>query len=216
MQFQFKSFVVTHWRYLAGALVVILIGGYFYFGKEADVGATLRIVPGDFVQKVSISGTVIAAKDVDLGFAANGRLVGVYARVGQYVGAGSILAEIENGDLVATLSQAQANLASLKAGTRPEEVAVASAAVTSATAALVDAVQNAYTTSDDAIHNKVDAFFTNPRTTPKLAFSISNMTLQTIIERNRAVIEPVLLSWAILVAQFSPENAVETAKQSHI
>jgi len=213
MQFSLKNFVLENWRYLAGALAVILIGGV-YFTRGQDVGPTLRVSVGDFVQKVSVSGTVVAAKDADLGFAASGRISGVYAKVGQQVYAGAILAETENGDLVAALSQAQAHLASLKAVTRPEEVAIASTAVTSATTALVNAVQSAYTTSDDAIHNKVDAFFTNPRTTPKLSFSISNMTLQTIVERERANIEPVLASWALLVAGLSPENVVEAASRS--
>lgn len=120
---------LIRFKYLVGA--VLVIGGFFVFGGNGDdIGATLTVTRGDFAQQVSVSGSVIAAKDVDLGFATSGRISGVYASVGRRVGAGTILAETENGDLIATLSQrrfalteAQANLAALRAGTRPEEVA---------------------------------------------------------------------------------------------
>ena len=96
-----------------------------------------------------MSGTVIAAKDVALGFATNGRLARVYAEVGQRVAQGTVLAEVENGDLVAALAQkrsvlaaAEADLASLRAGTRQEELSVAAASVANAKAALADAIQS--------------------------------------------------------------------------
>lgn len=216
MQFSLKNLAFTSWRYALAALIVVVLGGYFFFGKGSSTNATLVITPGDFVQQVSVSGTVIAAKDVDLGFAANGRIAGTYATVGQYVGAGAVLAEIENGDLVAALAQARANQASLQAGTRPEEVAVASAAVTNAVSALTDALQSAYTTSDDAVHNKVDAFFTNPRNSPKLVFNVSNRALQTAVENERSAIEPVLADWALLIARLSPANVIDSAQQSQI
>ncbi|MFA6415091.1 MAG: efflux RND transporter periplasmic adaptor subunit [Candidatus Paceibacterota bacterium] len=211
-----KNLVFTKWRWAIVALVVVAGGYYFFIGKGTSLGATLTITPGDFTEKVSVSGAVIAAQNVDLGFAANGRIAGTYASVGQYVDAGTVLAETENGDLVAALAQARANLASLQAGTRAEEVAVAAAAVTNAQAALVDAVQSAYTASDDAVHNKVDAFFTNPRTDPKVSFTIGNSALKTTVERDRTAIEPVLASWALLVAKLTNDNVADSAKQAQL
>ena len=212
-----KKLAFPGWRYALAVLIVIAALGYFFFGRGGDQGATMVVTRGDFRQQVSVSGTVVAAKDADLGFAANGRIAGAYARVGQHVGAGAILAQIENGDLVAALAEAEADLAALKAGTRREEIAVASAAVASAEAALVDTVQDAYTVSDDAIHNKTDALFTNPRTAdPKLTFSVSNATLKAAVERDRADIELVLASWALLVSKLTDANAADSAKQSQI
>lgn len=214
MKFSLTNLAFTGWRYVLVALLLLGVGGYYFFGQGKNLGATFTVSSGDFKEQVSVSGTVIAAQNVDLGFAANGRVAGVYAKVGQYVTAGTILAEIENGDLVAILAQAQANLASLREGTRPEEVAVASTAVTSATSALVNAIQNAYTTSDDAVHNKVDTFFTNPRTSPKLSFNIANASLQTVVEHDRAAIEPTLLKWSLLVAKLTNANAAESAVEA--
>ena len=216
-----KNFAARWWRQALVALLLIAVGAYFLIGRDGGSGATLRIVPGDFKEQVSISGTVIAARDVDLGFAANGRISGVYAAVGQHVAAGAFLAQIENGDLVAALAQkqaalaeAEANLASLQAGTRPEEIAVAAAAVASAEAALIESLQSAYTVSDDAIHNKADAFFTNPRTDPQLTFNPSNANLEAAVELDRVALEPMFAKWKVLVSELAAANAVDSAERS--
>ena len=74
-----------------------------------------------------------------------------------------LLAEVENGDLRAAVSQkraalasAQAKLAALQAGTRPESIAIAQATVTSAQQTLINTAQDSYTAADAAVHNQVD------------------------------------------------------------
>jgi|CXWL01.1.fsa_nt_gi HlyD family secretion protein len=216
-----SSLSVSAWRYVLGAVVFFSIAGYFFLGQGTSLGATLTITPSDFREQVSVSGTVIASRTVDLGFAANGRISSAGVSVGQHIEAGTILAEIENGDLSATLAQkqsalaeARANLAALIVGTRPEEIAVAATTVASASAALVHAVQSAYTSSDDAVHNRVDPFFINPRTNPKLSFAVTNATLQTLVERDRTAIETVLVNWAILIAKLHSSTIADAAKQA--
>jgi len=209
-----KNLVFTWWRHALIALIVVVTGGYFYLGNNGNSDATLTITSGDFIQKVNVSGTVIAAKDVDLGFAANGRIAGVYAKVGQKVSAGTILAKTENGDLVATLAQAKSDLDALRAGTRQEEVAVAMVSVANAEAAIVDALQSAYTVSDDAIRNKTDLFFTNPRTDPQLSFVVSNASLVSTVEAGRAALESSLLRWTLLMKNLTSANARDSAKQA--
>lgn len=221
MQFSVKNFAFLGWKHAVIGLALLVLGGYFYFGQGSSLGSTFTVTSGDFIQKVSVSGTVVAAKDVDLGFAANGRIAGTYAKVGQRVRLGTVLAETENGDLSAellkkrsALGEATANLASLVSGTRPEEIAVASASVTNAKSALVDAIRSAYTTSDDAVRNKADSFFTNPRTDPKLSFILSNSNLKNVVESERTVVESSLLKWALLVATLTSENSEDAAKQA--
>jgi len=222
MRLLLERLVFPGWRYALAGLVVVIAGGYFFFGHSGNLGATFSIAPGDFKEQVRVSGTVTAAKDVDLGFATSGRISGTYVKVGQHVGAGTVIAETENGDLIAMLAQkrsaldeAQANLASLEAGTRPEELAVASTAVTSAEAALVDAVQSAYTASDDAVHNKADTLFANPRTDPKLTFNTS-AGIKGTVEQGRVAIEPVFTNWAQLIGTLSTANVADIAKRSQM
>jgi HlyD family secretion protein len=208
-------------QYVILAIVVLIAGKFFLFPSPKDLGATFTVTPGDFSQQVSVSGSVVAAKDVALGFAASGRVSGVYAHVGQRVYQGAVIAEIENNDLVASLSQkrfalaeAQANLASTKAGTRSEELAIARATVQNAELALIDTVQSAYTSADDAVHNKSDTFFTNPRSDPKLTFNTSNANLKTSIESDRKALEATLTTWALSLSSLSRSNADQIAQES--
>ncbi|MBU6214597.1 efflux RND transporter periplasmic adaptor subunit [Patescibacteria group bacterium] len=206
------------WHVFLAILIVLFAAWYYFFGRTASFGPTITVTPADFPEQVAVSGTVTAAKDVALGFAANGRISNTYARVGQHVEAGTVLAETENGDLAAALNQAEANLASLQTGSRPEQVAVAEAAVGSAQTALVSALQSAYTVSDDAVHNKIDAFFSNPRSNPKLTFTVANANLELTVESDRQAIEPVFASWAARIAKVTPATAADSvsASQSYL
>ena len=216
MVLSIKNLVFTWWRYALAGLILVATAGYFYFGNNGVSEATLTVTSGDFIRKVSVSGTAIAARDVDLGFAANGRIAGAYAKVGQKVSAGIVLSETENGDLVASLAQAKADLAALLSGTRPEEIAVATISVANAKSALVDAIRGAYTASDDAVHNKTDSFFTNPRTDPKLSFIVSNVSLKSAVESERATVESALSEWAFLTKNLTSANAGDSAKQAQL
>jgi HlyD family secretion protein len=202
-------------------IVVALVGKHFLFPSAKDLGATFTVSVRDFPEQVSVSGSVVAAKDVSLGFSASGRVSGVYARVGERVSQGSVIAETENNDLVAMLSQkrfalaeAKANLASIKAGTRPEELAVAQASVQNAQLALIDAVQGAYTSADDAVHNKSDTFFLNPRTDAKLTLTIANASLKTSVEADRKALEPVLTAWATSISNLSVSTVEQSAQDA--
>src|SRR3989344_3894355 len=94
---------------LTGTVIIIVGGGYFVFGGGGGgEAATLTIHPADFKAQVAVSGTVVSAEHVELGFSGSGRIAGVYAKVGDRVVAGSLLATIENGDLVATVAQKKA------------------------------------------------------------------------------------------------------------
>ncbi len=213
MKFSLISKTPLRWVYALIGLAILLAGLYFFSGQSKNLGATLTITPTDFKEQVRVFGTVTATKDVNLGFASNGRIAGVYAKVGQKVTSGSVLAEIENGNLIANLSQkqfalasAQANLATLKTGTRPKQLAIASASVANAKSALIDSMRSAYTSSDDAIYNTVDSFLTNPRTNPKLSFSIANASLKRKLEVDRTNIESTLTLWKSINAEVNSTN----------
>src|SRR3989344_4891447 len=192
-------------------LVAVLAAGWFFFfrgGASTDGLLVLELKP--FIQQVSVSGKVIAAKEVDLGFSQSGRITGVYVSVGNFVPQGTTLAVVENGDQRATLLQKeaalenqQAKLASLKAGTRQEEIAVAQSSVTSDTQALIDEIQDAYRSADGATRNTLDQFINNPRTSPSLTFSVSDSNLKISVESKRLVAESALVAWSSAVFTLS-------------
>jgi len=199
----FSKALLTKPLVLAVVAVLIVASWYFFFQRGGSEEATFTIRSGDFIETVNLSGTVVAASRADLGFAESGRISGVYAKVGDTVYAGALLAAIENGDLVAAIAQKEAaleteraKLLSLQNGTRPEEVALSEAAVTQDENVLRDSVKSAYVSADDAIHKKADQFFTNPRTyLAALNFSISDGTLKNRVEQERAALETELALW---------------------
>jgi HlyD family secretion protein len=202
--------------YLFGTAVVVVCGAgaAIYLNTRGPSFTTLVVHPSDFVLQIAVSGKVVAAQSVDLGFNQNGRIASVNARVGDTIAAGAIIASMENGDLRASLLQkqealkeAQAKLDALRSGTRPEEIAVTQSTVASDEAALVNVIQNAYTQSDDAVHNKFDQFVANPRSTNlQLSFTISDSQLTSNIISERLKVEGLLKTWAVHVAGLSASS----------
>jgi HlyD family secretion protein len=200
-------------HYVVGAsaiLGIIAVACVFALSGRKPAAAYVHPSLGNVVQTVRASGTVKPAESIDLSFQLGGRIAYVGAKVGTAVGAGATLATLSSADLSASVAQAKASLAmqearleSLKAGARMEDVAVAQTAVQGAQSTIsqakqsvLAAVQDAYIKSDDAIHNKVDQFITNPRSIqPQLNFTMSNSQLETDIESGRYAIEQLLAAW---------------------
>ncbi len=205
----------------AGAALLIIGAGWFFFFRGEAAPETLIVSRGAFIEQVSVSGTVVAAQNVELGFSGGGRLSRVYAKVGDNVGYGAIIAEVENGDARAALLQRQAaletqkaKLAALENGTRPEEIAVTEAAVENDRLALeqahqgiVNAIQDAYSKSDDAVRNKTDQFLSNPRSTsPQVNFQTSDTQVRDDLIAARVAVEAVLASWQSEVFSLSSSD----------
>lgn len=202
-----------------------LLAWIVFFKTDANI-QTVSVKRADFVKQVSISGTVVAAQEVDLGVSAGGRISHVYANVGETVQKDAVIAEVENGDLRANVLQKQAaletqeaKLAALKNGTRPEEVAIVEAAVANdrlvldqANQGVVNAVQDAYAKSDAAIHDTMDQFVSNARSnTPQFDFQVSDTQLRNDTLAQRADVEPLLASWQYASVRLSPADDVGAA-----
>jgi HlyD family secretion protein len=117
-------------RVLLVVIIVIAIGAllYYLFTRE-------REVEGNFIK---VSGN-IEATEVDVGFKISGRIVSRLYEEGDWVEKGQVLAKLDDEDLRnrlevarATLVSAQARLSKLLAGSRPEEIRQAEAAVNQA------------------------------------------------------------------------------------
>ena len=217
---------------VGGALILLLALMGFISRNGNDGPELLTVTRGAFVQEVSVSGKVIAAQDVDLGFSQGGRVAGVYAKVGDRVQAGATLAELENGDLragvlqkQAALEREQASLSLLKEGTRSEEVEISMSEVRSDETTLmqrqnelIDAIKDAFSTADDAVRNTIDQFIDSPRTDPQLTFIVGDVQLETKVERNRLEMESVLAAWRknvdVLASDAALPGAVSEAQNN--
>lgn len=206
------QWVAGHKVVSATVLVVLLWAGYSIFHRATPTYETITVARGPFVQEVTVSGKVVAADDVDLGFAQGGRIARVFVKVGDKVYPGQTLAEVENADLRAALTAEQATLAALKSGTRPEEIAVSEAQVQGDRAALINAIQSAYATADSAVHNDADSFILSPRSvSPQLSFNVSDTKIKAKTEADRVAAESALTLWQASLATLTTASDLEKA-----
>lgn len=212
---------------IGGALVIgagILL--YVWYGSAVvPQGVVVSVTEGPITQEVDVSGVVQAAHSTDLAFQTSGRIAQVSAAVGDHVYAGEVLSALDTSAQSAALALAKANveaaqarLAALRAGTRPEQLAINQTAVTQAQSALSNAAQSAYTSADDAIHAKVDQIFTNPRNaTAQVAFPVADATLVNTVQSERVALEGVLSSWrAALSASSTTAEAQATLSAANV
>ena len=114
---------------LIGIIAVVIAGVlYYFFTRDKEEG-------NDFIK---VSGN-IEATEVDVGFKISGRIVSRFFEEGDWVDQGKVLAKLDDEDLRnrlevarATLMSAQARLSKLLAGSRPEEIREAEAAMNQA------------------------------------------------------------------------------------
>jgi len=191
---------------------VLAVGSYFYFGNSGSEVAYNFIIAEKktVIQEVSVTGRVNPTSNIELAFEKSGKVKKIYAAVGSQVFAGQTMIELENGDAAAnlaaakaTLKAAEAKLAELNAGARAEELAISETKAKNAEGALEDAKKNlvdkifdAFTKSDDAVRNKADQLFSNPKSeNPQLNFSVNDFSLENDIESGRYLAEKTLTDW---------------------
>jgi HlyD family secretion protein len=153
-------------RWLVGGIILIVIailaalflGGAIKRPSTAVAApASVPVTRGNLTATVAGSGSVAAEDSVNLGFQGNGPVTQVLAKEGDSVVAGQVLARLDDRQLQLQIVNAQAALDSAKArqqqtqqgNARPEDLAAAQAAVTSAQANF-DRVSGGPTASDRA------------------------------------------------------------------
>ncbi|HTK05453.1 MAG TPA: efflux RND transporter periplasmic adaptor subunit [Candidatus Eisenbacteria bacterium] len=138
---------------LIGVAVVALIAFAVASRNKPVTYETERIGRGTVIEEVSVTGSLSPSSKISLEPEVSGRIVKLKVDEGSLVKTGDVMAEIDSRDLQskiasqrASLDSARARLAELVAGTTPEELALAEAAVVTAT-----------TKRDSAIAAKADA-----------------------------------------------------------
>jgi RND family efflux transporter MFP subunit len=209
------------WWVITGIIVIALIGFFSVRGSSTQAQDEVIIVKSATISEgVSVTGKVKASQAVDLSFERSGKVTRVAKVVGEEVKAGETIVQIDSSDVLAELAQAQAalrvqqsKLNELEVGTRPEQLEITKTKLASAKVDLgvasttfVAALQNAYTSADDAIRNKVDIFFINPRSAnPQIAFT-STVTSETSLESGRVEVENRLKEMKNLLEAVTPAS----------
>ncbi len=199
---------------ISGALILVIaiILITLLFGSKGVEEQTMIVQRASYVNKVAVSGKVVAAQGSDLGFDQSGRVSSVTVHVGDKVKAGTIIASIDNGairaDIVqkqATLEKERAKLAALERGTRTEELAEAEQTYTDASSALLIALRNAHVEIEGALITKIDSLFINGNTSnPEITIRTQSFNEKRSIENERLVVGEKVGHWKTALSTLSP------------
>lgn len=185
-----RSFVMKN--RVKSALGVLALGAVAFFALG---GGTMPVTPITaeakvVEQAVVFSGSLESLERVSLAFEKGGVITSLPVREGQKVARGQVLAQISNGDLRASVVEAQARvaaeearLAQLLRGARPEERAVSEQKIAGAQEALCDAIRDSYTQSDTALRVTIEPLFDNEESVnPQLSF-LTSFSVESDLER---------------------------------
>jgi HlyD family secretion protein len=133
------SQLIKHPHVLAGigaAAVIAACSAGFYMLSTGPSASSVSAAQTAGVGDITAQGVVSAVQNPELAFAIAGRVTGVYAKVGQRVSAGQVLATTDTGTLSASLAGAQARLNELTDGPVSTDLESANTGVAQAQAAL--------------------------------------------------------------------------------
>lgn len=208
MNSKFFSFIKTNIYYIVGLILIIIGGIYYYENKGNNTGEFVNLQKGSLISEVSVAGKVISSKDVSLSFETGGTVNAVNKDVGQRVASGDVIASLDSSSLQSNLEKAQADLAGEQAKLdQLQNNENQATEVTTAKRKLVDAILDGFTSSDDAIRNKVDQFFTDADTmNPKILFAFNDYDLKEKINSQRIIVEETLAKWESLNSKITADN----------
>ncbi len=226
-----KSALASKFLIYFAAAAVIGAAAYIFWPKPQSPYSYISVQRGNIIQTVSVTGQVVAAHSVDLAFTQNGQVASIAAEVGQNVSAGQALASLDTSSLQANLAQAEANLqiqkanlASLISGSTPQEIGVKQAEVQNAQTSLagtsqtlLNSIQNAYVSANDAVRNKTDEIFANPTSNnPQLLITVSDQQLQFSLLSERQSIQSILNNWSAGNAEQTTGSGLAAAASSSL
>lgn len=211
--------------YIPATIVAIIAFVVFGTGNGSGKEEKITVAPATFVQEVLVTGKVVAAQNVEMGFESSGRVARVNVKVGEQVSEGQVVASLSNGDEASTIQQRQAQvdaeaakLAELRRGARAEDLIIAEADVTSAQTsyeqklqALIDEIKDAYAKSDDAVRSRVDQLYTNPRSANPEIISFDNYPLRLSLNDQRLRAGESLAKWNASLSKLTVSAYSESA-----
>lgn len=168
-----------------------IVFAFFYKGSP-KLNDSVSVKKEDLTEVVSTTGKVTASENLDLAFSRAGRIGSVYAKVGDSVKKGQVIAEIDSSDLNASLLQAQAALDKENINLNQIQDAGASSSfdqrtniqttINSNRTTMISNLKDSYVKVDGALGSNIDQFFNNSRTYPHFGNNISlqNGTVYTI------------------------------------
>jgi HlyD family secretion protein len=203
-------------------IIVLVVGGYFTFRTKTPKYTFVSVRSGTITETVSVTGNTTPTQSANLAFQNSGTVSGVYAKTGDVVYAGQLLASLNTADLSAQLRQAKANvdaqnakLASLKNGSRPEDIASYEATYNKSQqdlqnmyGSIGDILNDSYSKANDAVRTQINALFSNDESiNVQLTFNTSSSQTNSDVKSQRINASSVLNDWQTQVFSISPTTS---------
>jgi len=172
------------------SVIIVFLGLYFayqgIFGEKELPYTTEIVFRGDVIQNVSVTGTVIPAKQIDLQFENQGKVSRIETKVGDRVSTGQVLIRLNTAELNAQLKSnqaaldiVQAKLAQTLAGSRPEDIQVYQTTVDNAQIEVTNKEQ-ALTDAQADVDNDLNVAYEDALDTVKTAYTVTDQALLII------------------------------------
>ena len=184
------------------ALVVIVVYLFSRGGAAVTFEASVASV-GNVAEKVSVTGSISPVDKADLAFQKSGVISRVAVKVGDNVKRGDLIASLDSAADAAALASAQASLAEISRGLRPEEYALDQATLSAASTTLtnarkdaMNAVRDGYVKAQSSLANYSDTFFSNPQSpNPTILITVRATEMQNAINAERLAVTATFSQW---------------------
>lgn len=209
-------------RYSIGggiALIVLASVGVHFLGKPAAAASEVVSSPvmvtvasvgnlSSAIGPLPVTGKVTSLAQATVLAQTSGEVVALAHSLGDYVGAGAVIASFENSGQRAAVLQAQGAVDAAQAALAKS---IGSTSQNSQTTSLTS-LQSTYSALDDAIHVRADQLFTNARTSsPDLTIIVPDSALVMTLKSERALLEATIADARTLALNASPANVTENS-----
>lgn len=188
------------------AIFVVLLIGAFMASQEKEVlvetapaKPIVTLMSADQfsgLESLSLIGTVRPLKEANITSEISGRLTSVNVVLGQYVGAGAVIATLENASERASVLQAEGVYESALASANQSGLAVpeSQTGLESAKKNAIATMRSSYNTANGVIVSNVDKFFSQPNS-PLPGLRISGKGYTTDLNKERVAYQALLPEW---------------------
>lgn len=184
---------------ITGLVIFIIVASFVYMrgGGKKPVIESVAVAIGDVREIVSVTGTISPADRSNLSFKRGGVVSHVYAKVGDRVKRGQLIATLDMSSEIAALRAAEATLSDMSRSLTSEEYAVERATLTTAEKSADNAIHDAYVRVQSALFNYTDTFFTNPQSVnPTINLRTDTTNIYDDINNKRLIVSDVLTKWS--------------------
>lgn len=196
---------------IAAIIIILIVLAGNGNGEDSQEGNSLPTVTVGVVRDIAsgssidLIGSVKAVDEVRLETEASGRITTVNVTLGQQLGAGQTIAQIENASQYASLLQAEGAYDAAVASARGADVSL-----TSAQNDAVNAYRTSFSTVTDILLNTVDALYSNPKsTTPGIKIETGGNA--GMLNRERYALNTILEEWQRTTVTLNTSSDLDSA-----